>query len=331
VDLGLALPQFGYSVPGSDHADWETTSAWARRAEDLGFGSVWLADHLFLSIEKYGGAPTRHDALEPIATLAALSRTTDRVRLGTLVLCGPFRPPAVLAKQLAGLDRMSGGRLIAGLGAGWYEDEFAAAEIPFAAPGRRLEDLADTIDIVRAVLTADGPVSFEGRHASVAAARVNPGATQRPAPPLWVGGRGDRLLALAATHADGWNTVWSMTPAAYRSRLEVLDVACERVGRDPETLQRSLGLTTIVGEDEADVRRRYDRFRALAPPGTAPDVDLAEWRQGRLVGTVDDVQEQLGEWAELGVTTVIANLGAVPFAVTDVDDLDMVATALPKE
>jgi alkanesulfonate monooxygenase SsuD/methylene tetrahydromethanopterin reductase-like flavin-dependent oxidoreductase (luciferase family) len=122
-----------------------------------------------------------------------------------------------------------------------------------------------------------------------------------------------------------------MTPNEYRSRLAVLEAACERVGRDPETLKRSLGLTTLVGEDEADLERRYARFRAVAPPGTAPDVPLDEWREGRLVGTVGHVRQQLEDWAGLGVTTVIANLGAVPFAVTDVDDLDMVAAALPKE
>ncbi|MDQ1401689.1 MAG: hypothetical protein QOG03_5 [Actinomycetota bacterium] len=331
MDLGLALPQFGYSIPGADGLSWAATVEWARRAEALGFGSVWLADHLFLSIEKYGGAPGDHDALEPIAALAALSRLTDRVRLGTLVLCAPFRPPAVLAKQLAGLDRVSGGRLVAGLGAGWFEPEFEAAGIPFLSPRARLDILAETLDIVRAVMTNDGPVTFTGQHHHVAGARANPGPVQTPAPPLWVGGRGDRLLEVVAGHADGWNTVWAITTEDYGERLGVLHRACERAGRDPATVDLSVGLTALVGEDEADVARRYQRFREQAPAGTAPTEGLETWRQGRLVGTVDQVGEQLSAWSALGVSTVIANLGAVPFAVTTLDDLDLVAAALPKE
>lgn len=331
MDLGLALPHFGYSIPGRDGLDWGATAAWAQRAEALGFGSVWLADHLFLSIEKYGGSADHFEAIEAVAGLAGISRVTTRVRVGSLVLAAPLRPPAVLAKQLAGLDRVSRGRLIIGLGAGWFEPEFAVAGLPFEPPATRLQQLADTVDIISAVLSSQEPVTLEGAQTSVQGARARPGPLQAPRPRVWVGGRGDRLLDLVAHHADGWNTVWTMTPSEYRLRLEVLAAACERAGRDPGTVERSIGLTTLVAEDEGDLARRFERFRALAPPGTAPEGPLEAWRQGRLVGTVGQVAEQLAGWQELGVTTVIANLGAVPFAVTDVDDLDLVAAALPKE
>jgi alkanesulfonate monooxygenase SsuD/methylene tetrahydromethanopterin reductase-like flavin-dependent oxidoreductase (luciferase family) len=139
------------------------------------------------------------------------------------------------------------------------------------------------------------------------------------------------LLDVVAAHADGWNTVWAMSRDDYASRLRVLDAACDRSGRDPSSVSRSLGLTTLVGEDERDVRRRFDRFCELAPAGTAPTEGLEQWRRTRLVGTVGQVTEQLAAWGDLGVTTVIVNLGAVPFAVTHADDLDLVAAALPKE
>jgi alkanesulfonate monooxygenase SsuD/methylene tetrahydromethanopterin reductase-like flavin-dependent oxidoreductase (luciferase family) len=311
MDVGVALPQFDYAAPPDDAPAFSITRDWAVRAERLGFGSVWLADHLFLSTEKYGGNADRHRAIDPIVALAAIARRTERVRIGTLVLCAQLRPAAILAKGLATLDRLAAGRLVVGIGAGWYEPEYVEAGIPFEGPGARLQQLAATIETIKAMwaggLTRPGPL--------------------QPAP-IWVGGRGDRLLALAATHADGWNTVWAWTPEDYRERVGVLHRACEAAGRDPAAVQLSLGLATLVGADEADLQRRFERMRAGAPSGLVSE-SLAEWRRGRLVGTPEQVREQLAGWAELGVTTFIVGLGALPFAVPDPDDLALVASALP--
>jgi alkanesulfonate monooxygenase SsuD/methylene tetrahydromethanopterin reductase-like flavin-dependent oxidoreductase (luciferase family) len=147
---------------------------------------------------------------------------------------------------------------------------------------------------------------------------------------VWIGGRGDRLLEVVAGHADGWNIVWAVTAELYRQRLAVLDRACGAIGRDPATVTRTLGLTALVGEGEADLQRRFERMHASAPPGVLPaDMTLDDLREGRLVGTPEQVREQLGEWAELGVSTLIVNLGALPFGVSDPDDIEMVASALP--
>ncbi|HEX2850775.1 MAG TPA: LLM class flavin-dependent oxidoreductase, partial [Acidimicrobiales bacterium] len=137
-----------------------------------------------------------------------------------------------------------------------------------------------------------------------------------------------RLLEVAARHAVGWNTVWAWTEDAYRERLRVLEAACERAGRDPATLTRSLGLYALVGEDEADVRRRFDRLHRSTPRGVLDRVTLDDWRVGRLVGTVEQVREQAERWRSLGVAMLIVGLGAVPFTMTDSDDLDLVASAL---
>jgi probable F420-dependent oxidoreductase len=324
--VGLALPQFDWSVAGESPLRWETVVEWARHAEGLGFDSLWLADHLFLDLGRYGGSTEPGGAIDPLPALAALARVTTRPRLGTLVLCAPLRPPSVLAKALATLDVISDGRLVAGVGAGWYEPEFAAAGIPFLPAGRRLVQLAEAIQVLRGMF-GGGPFTFEGRYWSVTEAPCLPLPVQRPHPPIWVGGRGDALLRLVARHADGWNTVWRWTPGHYRGRLDVLHQACEKVGRDPNTVTRSLGLTTLVGEDERDLRRRFDRFVARAPAGVVDGASFDEWRQGRLVGTVEQVREQLAGWAELGVAELIVGAGAVPFAVTDLDDLEMVAQA----
>jgi probable F420-dependent oxidoreductase len=328
VDVGLALPHYDYSIPGAARLEWTDVVAWAQRAAALGFDSLWLADHLFLSIEKYGGPAGNHFGYEPLTALGALARAVPGIGLGTLVLCAQLRPPAVLAKNVATLDRVSGGRLTVGIGAGWFEPEYEAAGVVFERPGVRLAQLAEAVDVVKGLGAASGPFTYRGRHTRVEGARNNPPPVQPGGPPVWVGGRGDRLLGVAARHADGWNTVWAWTFDDYRQRLAVLERACAAAGRDVASVTRSLGLYTLVGENEGDLRRRFERMADAAPPGVFRGTDLDEWRIGRLVGTVSQVREQADEWGELGVASLIVGLGALPFSVTEAADLDLVAAAL---
>jgi len=329
VRVGLALPQYDYSVPGESPLRWETVLAHARRAEALGFDSLWLSDHLFLDIAKYGGSEERQFAYEPLVTLAALARSVRRPRLGTLVLCEALRPASVLAKALATLDRITGGRLDVGIGAGWYEAEYEAIGMHLPSPGKRLARLAEAIDVLRGLLgPAGGPVSVNGRFHRCRDARNLPPAIQQPNPPLFVGGKGDRLLRLVAERADGWNTCWVWTPDAYRGRVDLLERECERIGRDPATVWRSLGLYALCGESRSDLDRRFERMRARTPKGVLDGVTLDEWRVGRLVGTVDEVREQAAAWKALGVETLIVGAGALPFAVVDPDDVELLAAAL---
>jgi alkanesulfonate monooxygenase SsuD/methylene tetrahydromethanopterin reductase-like flavin-dependent oxidoreductase (luciferase family) len=324
----LALPQFDFSVPGESPLRWETLRATAVKADTMGFDSLWLADHLFFDIGKYGGSPEPAGAFEPIATLGALSRDVSRARLGTLVLCEALRPATVLAKALATLDRLTGGRLDVGIGAGWYEPEYAAVGMDFPPPGVRLARLAETVSIVTGLLgPAGGPFTFDGTYHRAVGARNLPPAVQQPRPPVFIGGKGDRLLRLVAERADGWNTCWAWTPDQYRERLGVLEGACEAVGRDPASVWRSLGLYALCGENEADLARRFDRLRANTP-GVLDTTTLDQWRVGRLVGTVEQVREQAATWAGLGVETLILGVGAVPFHLGAPDDLILLAEAL---
>jgi alkanesulfonate monooxygenase SsuD/methylene tetrahydromethanopterin reductase-like flavin-dependent oxidoreductase (luciferase family) len=194
------------------------------------------------------------------------------------------------------------------------------------SPRERLARLREAIVVARGLLEG-GPFTFDGRYHRAFDARNDPPAVQRPSPPIVVGGKGDRLLALVAELADGWNTCWVWTIDAYRERLAVLERACDAAGRDLATVTRTLGLYALCGEDERDLARRFDRMRALSPPGVL-DVSLAEWRVGRLVGTVDQVAELAQEWAGLGIETLVVGLGAVPFAATTVDDLELLAAAV---
>jgi len=326
MHIGLALPQYDYSVAGERPLRFDTIVEYARLAERGGAESVWLSDHLFLDLAKYGGSAEREGCFDPIVTLAALARTVPRVRLGTLVLLEALRPAAVLAKALATLDCLSGGRLDVGLGAGWYEPEYAALGTEMPRPGQRLDRLVDALEVVKGLL-GGGPFTYEGRYHRASDATNRPCALQRPRPRVFVGGKGDRLLRLAAEHADGWNTCWVWTPEAYAARRQVLDDACASVGRDPASMWRTLGLYALCGEDEHDLERRFDRLREHSPPGVLDGVDLATFRTGRLVGTVAEVRAQVAAWEAQGVDTLILGAGAVPFQVAAPDDVELLLAA----
>ena len=325
--IGLALPQYDYSVPGESPLRFPTLAEHARRAEAVGYDSLWLSDHLFFDLAKYGGGATRYGVFEPIVTLAALAGVVRRPRLGTLVLCEALRPPTVLAKALATLDRLTEGRLDVGLGAGWYEPEYQALGAAMPTPGVRVARLGEATEIVTRLLGGE-PLTFTGAYYQARHAVLDPPALQVPRPPVFIGGKGDRVIRTAVDRADGWNTCWVWTPDAYRERLWVLKAACEDAGRDPEQVWRSLGLYALAGEDERDLARRFERLRRVTPRGVLDGVTLSEWRVGRLVGTVEQVREQRAEWEELGVETIIVGAGAVPFQVGALDDVELLAEAL---
>ncbi len=321
--FGLALPQYGFSLPGGE-VGFETTVAWARRAEELGFDSVWLSDHFFYTFTRYGGDPTPIPAVEPLTSLAALAAMTSRVRLGTLVLCAPFRHPALLAKMALTIDRLSGGRLDLGLGAGWLEEEFDAFGFPFGSIGERFTALEDALAAVSALQSGetanlDGP-TVTLRDASMLPAPVNGHI------PVWVGGKGGpRLLRLIAEHADGWNVVWRVDPEGYALRAATARRAFATAGRDPSELRLSVGLYSTVAEDEAVAETAFERGRARFPGG-AMDADTWQtWRADTLSGTPDQAIDRIHRFEELGVEEIVISPSVLPFAVDDPEMLDILA------
>src|SRR5919198_2590808 len=276
--LGLALPHYDHSFPDGGPLTFERVAGYAGRAEAMGLSELWVSDHFWVDLERYGGPAGRQGSLECWTTLSALAMRTQRVRLGSLVMAVGFRPPTLLAKMAATLDQLSGGRLDLGLGAGWYEDEFRDNDLPFPAPAERLAMLEEALGVLRALLTdAETATSYSGRHYHADDALVLPGPVQRPRPPLWVGGSGDRLLGVVARAADGWNTCWAITPERYDERLAVLEAACDKAGRPAGEVQRSLGLLTLIGRDPDDLVERWRRLRAWAPGGALDRVELADW------------------------------------------------------
>jgi alkanesulfonate monooxygenase SsuD/methylene tetrahydromethanopterin reductase-like flavin-dependent oxidoreductase (luciferase family) len=223
------------------------------------------------------------------------------------------------------IDRLSNGRVELGLGAGWFADEYEAFGYGFGSVGERFALLEETMGYLDA-LFGDEPASFEGRRFALREAHNQPRPVQEPRPPLLVGGKGGpRLLRLAARFADGWNTVWRWTPEAYADRAAAAREACERVGRDPATLRLSLGLFTVLGEDEADLVRRYELMRERLPAGVVDAAPLEGLRRDGLVGTPDDVLERLERFAELGVGELVVAPAPVWFALPDPSMLDLFA------
>ena len=324
--IGLALPHYDFSSPDGAPVTWERLAAAARRAEDLGFDSVWVSDHFFLSLARYGGPDRPYGAAEPLTTLAALATETRRVRLGTLVLSTGFRHPATLAKSATTIDLLSGGRLDLGLGAGWYQDEYRAFGYDFGTPGERFEILEETLEVLHR-LFGQGPASYEGKHFRLDDAYNRPMPAQEPRPPLWVGGKGGpRLRRMMARLADGWNTVWAWTPEDYGQRARALRRACEEAGRD--MIRQSLGLYALVGEDQADLAARWKAAQAWAPGGAMDGVSLEEWGRDKLAGTPEQVVERMAAFAAHGVEETIIGAAPLPFAVADEQMLDLVAEAV---
>ena len=274
-------------VEGQEGVTWERWVALARACDALGFEALFRSDH-YLSVQ---GDQSR-GSLDAWATLAALAPLTERIRLGTLVSPATFRHPSVLAKMVATVDHVSGGRAELGLGAGWLEAEHRAYGFPFAGVGERFDVLAEQLEIVHRSWT-EGPFSFRGEHYEIGELDALPKPVQRPHPNLIMGGNaGPRAAALAARWADEYNTVFA-TAEECRARRAAIAEACEVAGREP--LPFSLMTGFVVGADDDEIARRA---RAL---GQDPAALPPAW----ITGTPDDVVARLRELEEAGVERVM--------------------------
>ncbi len=268
--LGFALP-----VAGA-WSSAESLRLVARRAEELGYDSLWTFQRLLHPADGDWGATYRsvHDPLVVLSHAAAL---TERVRLGVAVLNAPFFTPIVLAKQLTSLDVLSDGRLDVGLGLGWADEEFAAVGVD---PGERVGRTVETIECLKAVWGPD-PVDFRGKHFQVPTSLVQPKPVQQPHPPLLMGGSVPAALRRVGRLADGWITSSRQDLRRVGKDIGAVVAAAERAGRDPSALRfvvrGVVGVSAVTGRDG---RRRM------------------------LTGTVDEIRGDLDVLAAEGVTEV---------------------------
>jgi F420-dependent oxidoreductase-like protein len=284
-------------IEGQEDVTWDDWRALAGACEEHGVEALFRSDH-YLSVEGRMGL----GSLDAWATLAALAAITTTVRLGTLVSPATFRHPSQLAKVVATVDHVSGGRVELGMGTGWLEAEHRAYGFPFPPMAERLETLEEQLEVVSREWR-EGPFSFEGRHYRIEDLDALPKPVQRPRPNLILGGSGGpRSLALGARFVDEYNVAFKTAEecAAIRSGL---DEACRSDGRDP--IPFSLMTTWLVGEDRAELLDRAGRLAESR--GAAADAEsfLASVPESWIVGTLDEATERLRELAGAGVERVM--------------------------
>jgi probable F420-dependent oxidoreductase len=261
----------------------------ARRAEALGYESVWSGDHVSFHNPMY----------ESTTLLAAYAAVTNRVRLGTAVYLLALRPAAIAAKVTATLDALSGGRLIFGVGVGGENPkEFELCGVPHRERGARV---TEAIDAVRA-LWRDTPATFKGRFTSFEAVSIDPKPVQRPGPPIWVGGRSDAALARAGRQGDGWVS-YVVQPERYAQSLDKIRRAAEAAGRTLERFVAAHLAFVTVGRDYETARAAWVK---VLTKRYAQDFEPLAQKYG-IIGTPDQCAEQLERFRAAGCTYVIVN------------------------
>jgi F420-dependent oxidoreductase-like protein len=290
--------RFGVQTAPQNTSWQDLCDAWTL-IDSLEYDTAWVFDHFFPILSNPSGP-----CLEGWVALAGLAALTSRVRVGVLVTGNTYRYPAVLAKMGATLDHTSGGRLIMGLGAGWFEGEHNAYGIPFYTVGERIRRLDEAAAIIRRLWT-ERQTTFEGRYYTILDAWCEPKPVQKPRPPIMIGGAGEKLtLRVVARHADLWNTFGSVE--TFRHKIEILRGHCEEIGRDPGQIEISWAGVSLV-TDSASVRETAIRKAADA---FHESPDLVEPRL--LIGSVSQIRDRIDRYIEAGVTHFIT-LASAPF------------------
>ena len=287
--VGIQLPEVEREVR------WPEYLAMARRAEELGFDTLWLGDHL---LYRYPDGSAR-GPWEAWTMLSALAASTSRIRLGPLVAATAFHAPAMLAKMAATVDEVSGGRLVLGLGAGWNETEFRAFGFPF---DHRVDRFEEAFTIIRTLLR-DGAVDFDGRYFQARDCELLPRPARPGGPPLLIGSRGERMLRIALPHVDAWNVWFTDTqnsPAGVPPLRDLVDGICREVGRDPASVERTVAV---------QVRLTGGRGRVGGDYGKS-DVEP-------LAGTPETIADGLRAYARGGIAEVQVVLDPITLASLD--------------
>jgi F420-dependent oxidoreductase-like protein len=302
--------RFGVFVPQGwklEYTGWSGPEAWARSvglarlAEELGYDHLWVYDH----VETVPRREPTH-VFEAYTMLAALSQQTSTIRLGELVTCASYRNAGLLAKEAACIDVYSGGRLILGLGAGWFGREYQAYGYPFRPPRERLAVLDETLEVIRRLWTEE-TVTFDGAHLHFDGAYCDPKPVQN-LPPLLVGGGGEQVnLRIAARHADATN--WQVGLDDFVRKSGLLARYCEEVGRAPDSVTRTHGPDCRIFDSEAEARAWCDEpDGGNLWGGESADVYLRD----NLVGTPEQVTEKTQAYVDAGCREFILWLRDYP-------------------
>lgn len=337
--FGWIVPTFSgandvhIEVPSYERFQYSTTQEIALLCESLGYDSLWIPDHLIFG--------DRGEVAECWTLLSALAAVTRRIRLGPLVLCEAHRSPALVAKMVSTLDNISEGRVNFGVGAGWRKIEQVSYGLPWLEkPLDRVKRTEEGIEIVRRMWTEDRP-NFEGKYYRIRDATCNPKPVQKPYPPIWIAGHGERMLKLVAKYADGWNWM-STTVDEHQKLINTIRESCERIGRNHDNITMSWQGRILIARSRADLKEKIDAIHRLNPryplsldrnvmevpayESVQRDVlgasaELIDFRAQGLVGTPEEIVERMRRYMDIGVQHFILQFLDYP----STDGIELVA------
>lgn len=313
MHIGAFIPQ-GWRMDLSGvpiNEQWETIINSANKIEELGYHSLWVYDH-FHTVP----SPTQDPTYECWSLMAALSQTTSKVRLGQMCTCNSYRNPAYLTKVASTIDVMSGGRLEYAIGAGWYDQEYKAYGYDYPSAGVRLKMLEESLIIYKKMTTED-EASFEGEYYQINKAINKPKPIQKPHPPLWVCGGGEKVtLKLLARYGDYGN--WDVDVDGFINKSNILREHCENENREFSDIGRTLHTNVIIGENQADLDSKIEKISEYT--SIPKDMYLSK----PLVGVKNKVFEKIDEFESHGCSYLIAYIADIVWG----DTLDILKEKL---
>ena len=295
MKIGAFVPQgWRMDLNGIDKNDqWQTILDAANKIEALNYESIWVYDH-FHTVPK----PTQDPTFECWTLMSALSQTTEKVRLGQMCTCNSYRNPSYLTKVASNIDVMSNGRLEYAIGAGWYDHEYKAYGYEYPSDGERLKMLEESLIIYKLMTTEEEP-KFEGKYYSIDGAINQPKPIQKPYPPLWVCGGGEKVtLKLLAKYGDYGN--WDVDVEGFIHKSNVLKQHCENEGRDFSEIGRTLHTNVLIANSEDELKTKISKL------ATYTNIPEDYYFNRPLIGTKDKVFDTINQFKEAGCSYLIA-------------------------
>ena len=295
MKIGAFVPQgWRMDLNGIDKNDqWQTILDAANKIEALNYESIWVYDH-FHTVPK----PTQDPTFECWTLMSALSQTTEKVRLGQMCTCNSYRNPSYLTKVASNIDVMSNGRLEYAIGAGWYDHEYKAYGYEYPSDGERLKMLEESLIIYKLMTTEEEP-KFEGKYYSIDGAINQPKPIQKPYPPLWVCGGGEKVtLRLLAKYGDYGN--WDVDVDGFIHKSNVLKQHCENEGRDYSEIGRTLHTNVLIANNEEELKTKISKL------ATYTNIPEDYYYKRPLIGTKNKVFDTIGQFKDAGCTYLIA-------------------------
>ena len=295
MKIGVFVPQ-GWRMDLNSiklEDQWNTILEAASNIENLGYESIWVYDH-FHTVPK----PTQDPTFECWTLMSALSQTTSKVRLGQMCTCNSYRNPAYLTKVASNIDVMSNGRLEYAIGAGWYDHEYRAYGYEYPSAGIRLKMLEESLIIYKKMTTEETP-TFNGEFYQIDGAINQPKPIQKPYPPLWVCGGGEKVtLKLLAKYGDYGN--WDVDVDGFVQKSNILQNHCENVGRDFSEIGKTLHTNVLIADNQNDLDKKVEKL------ATYTNIPKDYYYERPLIGTKDKVFETIEQYKEAGCIYLIA-------------------------